>query len=441
MDTRTKNVSLEDLQQIVGAEHAREATAEDAVDGVEPAFVAEPGSVEETSELLRLASDEGLAVAPRGGGTKMGWGNPPRDLDLVVSTTRMNEVVEHVPGDQVVRVQAGMRLQDLQERLAGSNQMLGIDPPERGATIGGIVATNSSGPRRYRYGTIRDLIIGITVVLSNGTVAKAGGKVVKNVAGYDLSKLFTGSLGTLGVIAECNFRLHPEPEAAQAVAVELSSTAAANEAAQAILHSQLVPSAVELHWGEEARLLTVLIEGIPPAVEAQAQTASHLLRGFGEVRALSEGEADKLGPFEPPGTGSEVALKISAPPAELAGVLDSTLGACSRRGVTPRITAHAGNGVTYVSLSGGDEEVVATADKETNATTSSEESRAQIVEELREIWTRRGGSVVVREAPLSFKKRVEVWGPLGSRLELSRRVKEKFDPRGTLNPGRFVGGI
>jgi glycolate oxidase FAD binding subunit len=424
MDTRTKNVSLEDLQRIVGAEHAREATPEDAVDGVEPAFVAEPGSVEETSELLRLAGDEGLAVAPRGGGTKMGWGNPPRDLDLVVSTTRMNGIVEHVPGDQVVRVEAGMRLHDLQERLAGSDQMLGIDPPEMGATIGGIVAANSTGPRRYRYGTIRDLIIGVRIVLPDGTVAKAGGKVVKNVAGYDLSKLFTGSLGTLGVIAECNFRLHPKPEVGQTVAVELSSTAATNEAAQAILHSQLVPSAVELYWGREARLLTVLIEGIPPAVEAQAQTASHLLRGFGEVRTLSEEEADNVGPSEPPGTGGEVALKISTPPAELVGVLDSTLGACSRRGVTPRITAHAGNGVTYVGLSGGDEG-----------------SWAQIVEELREIWTRRGGSVVVREAPLAFKNRVEVWGPLGSRLELSRRVKEKFDPRGTLNPGRFVGGI
>src|SRR3712207_5649027 len=150
MDTRTKNVSLEDLQRIVGAEHAREATPEDAVDGVEPAFVAEPGSVEETSELLRLARDEGLAVAPRGGGTKMGWGNPPRDFDLILSTTRMNEIVEYVPGDQVVRVQAGMRLHDLQERLAGSDQMLGIDPPEveAGATVGGVVAGNRTGERR-----------------------------------------------------------------------------------------------------------------------------------------------------------------------------------------------------------------------------------------------------------------------------------------------------
>src|SRR3712207_7463378 len=120
MDTRTKNVSLEDLQRIVGAEHARGATPEDAVDGVGPIFVAEPGSVEETSELLRLANDRGLAVSARGGGTKTSLGNPPRELDLILSTARMNEIIEHVPGDQVVRVQAGIKLQDLQNRRAGT---------------------------------------------------------------------------------------------------------------------------------------------------------------------------------------------------------------------------------------------------------------------------------------------------------------------------------
>jgi glycolate oxidase FAD binding subunit len=424
MDTRTQNVSLEDLQRIVGEDHAREATPEDAIDGVQPSFVAEPGSIDETSELLRFAAEESLAVSPRGGGTKVSLGNPPRALDLVVSTARMNEVIEHVPGDQVVRVQAGMRLRGLQERLAGSNQMLGIDPPEAEATVGGAVAANSSGPRRHRYGTIRDLIIGITVVLSDGTVAKAGGKVVKNVAGYDLSKLFTGSLGTLGVIAECNFRLHPRPEAARTVAVELESTLAAGEAVQAVVHAQLVPSAVELHWDDNSRLLSVLIEGIEPSVEAQADTASYLLRGFGEVRTLTDEEADSRGPLAPPGAGDELAVKVSAPPAELTGVLDSTLGACSRRGVMPRLTGHAGIGVTYAALSGADEDAY-----------------VQIVEELREIWSRRGGSVVVREGSPAFKERVEAWGPLGSRLELTRRVKQKFDPRGIMNPGRFAGGI
>jgi glycolate oxidase FAD binding subunit len=173
---------------------------------------------------------------------------------------------------------------------------------------------------------------------------------------------------------------------------------------------------VELQWGEGAGLLSVLIEGIEPSVEAQAEMASYLLRGFGE---LTDEYPDSIAP-----PGGEVVVKISAPPAELTGVLDSTLEACSRRGVTPSITGHAGIGVTYAALSGG-----------------GEEAQAQIVEELREIWSRRGGSVVVRDAPPAFKKKVEVWGPLGSRLELTRRVKQKFDPRGILNPGRFAGGI
>ncbi|HLL56895.1 MAG TPA: FAD-binding oxidoreductase [Rubrobacteraceae bacterium] len=425
MDTRTKNVSLEDLQNIVGEEHAREAGAEDAVDGVAPQFVAEPGSIEEISELMKLASEEGLTVSPRGSGTKMDLGNPPRHIDLIVSMVRMNEIIEHTPGDQVVRVQAGLKLRDLQEQLATADQLLGIDPPEREATLGGIVAANSSGPRRYRYGTMRDLIIGITVVLPDGTIAKAGGKVVKNVAGYDLSKLFTGSLGTLGVIATCNFRLHPKPEAARTIAVELSDTLSVERAAQAITGAQLVPSAVELHWSEGAKLLTVLIEGIQPGVEAQAETVSYLLKGFGEVRTLSDEEVEHLGPLDPPGVGEEeVAIKISAPPAEITGVLDSTLGAAGRKGVTPRITGQAGIGVTNVAFSGGDQEAL-----------------VQVVEELREIWVRRGGSVVVRRAPLPVKQRLDAWGAAGDYLGLTKRVKEKFDPRGILNPGRFLGGI
>ena len=427
MDATGTRVSLEDLQKVVGEGHAREGGAEDAVEGVEPSFLAEPGSVEEMSALLRLANDASLSVAPRGGGTKTHIGNPPRGLGLILSTERMDEMIEHVPGDQVVRVQGGIRLSDLQDRLAVEDQMLGVDPPEKdeGATVGGIVAANSSGPRRLRYGTLRDLIIGIKVVLPDGGVAQAGGKVVKNVAGYDLSKLFTGSLGTLGLIAECNFRLHPRPEAARAVAVELGDTKQAGDAAQTIIHAQIVPSAVELHWGEEAKALTVLIEGIPPAVEAQAERVSFLLKSFGQPRTLGGEAAGPLGPPVPPGAREdEVEIKISAPPVDLMGVLDSVEGACSRRGVTPRITGHAGTGVTYVSLPGEDEE-----------------TQAAVTEELREIWVRRGGSLIVLKAPPSLKKRVDVWGPAGDYLALMRRVKEKFDPRGILNPGRFVGGI
>jgi glycolate oxidase FAD binding subunit len=425
MDTRTRNVPLEELRNVVGTDNVREAVPEDAVEGVEPSFVVEPGSVGEVSELMKLASREGLAVSPRGGGTKTHLGDPPASLDLVVSTARMNEIIEHVPGDQVVRVQAGVRLEDLQERLSGSKQMLALDPPERGATIGGVVAANSSGPRRYRYGTVRDLIIGITVVLHDGTVAKAGGKVVKNVAGYDLSKLFTGSLGTLGIIVTANFRLHPIPEAARTVAVEVESPEAAAGAAQAIVHSQVEPTAVELHYGEGARLLTVLVESIQAGVEAKAETASFILRPFGKVRALSEEEAEHLGPLQPPAVGDdEVAVKIAAPPADLADVLGSVLAAAERRGLAhPLITGHAASGVTFVGLSGGEEE------------------GAHFVEELREIWVRKGGSVTLQKAPLALKQRVGTWDNGGDYLGLIRRIKEKFDPRGGMNPGRFVGGI
>jgi glycolate oxidase FAD binding subunit len=417
---QTEKGLKEDLRRIVGRDNFREATEEDIVEGVEPDFVVEPGSIEEISDVMKLAAREGLAVAPRGSGTKMHIGDPPRTLDLIVSTVRMNEVLEHTPGDQIVRLEAGVKLEDLQEDVSGSDQMLAIDPPESGATIGGIVAANSSGPRRYRYGTIRDLIIGITVVLYDGTVAKAGGKVVKNVAGYDLSKLFTGSLGTLGVIATANFRLHPRPDASRTVAVEVAGPQQAQAAAQAIVHSQVEATAVELYYGESDKLLAVLLESIPGGIDAKEETASVLLKQFGEVRTLSDEEVDHLGPLTTP----EVVLKIGTPPVELAAVLESVLGAAERKGLThPRITGHAGTGVTLVGFPG-----------------ENEDGAAGFVEEMREIWVRRGGNVTLQRAPLTLKQRVSTWDNGGDYLGLVRRVKEKFDPRGGMNPGRFLGG-
>jgi glycolate dehydrogenase FAD-binding subunit len=417
---QTEKGLTEDLRRIVGPDNVHEATEEDAVEGVEPDFVVEPGSVQEISDVMKLAASEGLAVAPRGSGTKTHIGDPPRRLDLIVSTARMNEVLEHTPGDQIVRLEAGVKLEDLQEHVSGSDQMLAIDPPESGATIGGIVAANSSGPRRYRYGTIRDLIIGITVVLQDGTVAKAGGKVVKNVAGYDLSKLFTGSLGTLGIIANANFRLHPRPEAARTVAVEVAGPQQAQAAAQAIVHSQIEATAVELHYGEDEKQLKVLLESIPGGIDAKTETAFFLLKQFGEVRTLSDEEADHPGHL----TTAEVVLKIGAPPADLAAVLESVFGAAERKGLGhPRITGHAGSGVTLVGFSG-----------------ESEAGAAGFVEEMREIWVRRGGSVTLQRAPLTLKQRVSTWDNGGDYLGLIRRVKEKFDPRGGMNPGRFLGG-
>jgi len=425
---QTQNVPTEELQNIVGEEHVRQAFADDAVDGVEPSFVVEPGTIEETSEVMKLVSREGLAVSPRGGGTKMGLGNPPGQVDLILSTARMDQLLEHVPGDQIVRTQAGLKLQDLQEKLAESDQMLGMDPPEEGATIGGIVAANASGPRRLRYGTVRDLIIGIKVVLADGTVAKAGGKVVKNVAGYDLSKLFTGSLGTLGIIAEANFRLHPVRESARTVFLEVEDPTQIPSVAQALTHSsfsQFVLDALEMRWENDRGVIAALFEGIEPAVEAQSSAATEALRSHGETSVLGRDDGDEFWKSfarRPWATG-DVALKIGAPPSDLAAVLDSVVGAAERAGVEVRISGHAGTGVTFAGLSGEDDGLV------------------EVVEEVREIRLRRGGSVVVQAAPLAVKERLEVWGSGGDYLGLTRRVKEKFDPGYNMNPGRFLGGI
>jgi glycolate oxidase FAD binding subunit len=425
---QTQNVPTEGLQDIVGEEHVREASGGDAVDGVEPSLVVEPATMEETSEVMKLASREGLAVSPRGGGTKMGLGNPPRRVDLILSTARMDRIIEHVPGDQIVRVQAGVKLQDLQENLAESDQMLGVDPPEEGATVGGIVAANSSGPRRLRYGTIRDLIIGVKVVLADGTVAKAGGKVVKNVAGYDLSKLFTGSLGTLGVIAEANFRLHPIRETARTVFLEVDDHAKIANAVQELTHSslsQFVLDALEMRWEGGRGVIAALFEGIEPAVEAQSSAATEVLRSHGEANVLDEDDGEEFWErfARRPWDAGDVGLKIGSPPSDLTAVLDSVVGAAERAGVEVSLSGHAGTGVTLARLSGGEDALV------------------EVIEEVREIRLRRGGSVVVQEAPLTIKERLDVWGSGGDYLGLTRRVKEKFDPGYILNPGRFLGGI
>jgi glycolate oxidase FAD binding subunit len=402
-------------------------------------LVVEPESIEEAGEVLSLASRAGLAVIPRGAGTKLHWGNPPSRVDLIVGTSRLNRVVEHAAGDLVVRVQAGTPIEKLQTELAKAGQRLALDPPEPGATVGGIVAANASGPLRHRFGTARDLLIGITCVLPNGTVAKSGGKVVKNVAGYDLGKLFTGSLGTLGLLVEAIFRLHPMPAARRTVAIRsIGDPATLGEAVQCILHSSLVPAALEFSWDAEG-LLMAMFEGIGPGVQAQVKTAVNVLRPYGDVQVLDEEKQRRwweewagrhsgrpLPETRLPegGKGETVVLKVGVVPTELPHVLRRVLSLRDRApGVVPGLTGHAGSGITFVELTGDEDRLV------------------EAIREIRQFALGRGGSAVVRGAPLQIKQAVEVWGPVGDALPLMRRVKEQFDPDRIVSPGRFVGGI
>ena len=233
---------LEDALSAADVEWRALAPDDDAflVDGVRPGYVCTPASVDELSAAVRAASQAGATVIPWGGGTRMSLGFPPRAADLVVQTERLSEIVEYEPADLTVTVQAGMRLADLQARLRAEGQMLALDPAAADrATIGGLIAANASGPLRLLYGTARDLVIGTRVVNADGVISKAGGRVVKNVAGYDLNKLYVGSLGTVGVIVELSFKLHPLP---QAQGMLLASFASAEDAAAAIAHADALPA-------------------------------------------------------------------------------------------------------------------------------------------------------------------------------------------------------
>jgi len=420
----TVSSSETSLSNICGHEHIREATPADAIDGVQPQWVAEPATTEEAASLLRFAHEAGLAVTPRGGGTKLGWGNPPERLDLIVSTARMNTMLEHASGDLVARLEAGTRLRDAQEVFARAGQWLPIDPPETDATIGGIIAANAFGPHRLRYGTMRDLLIGITYVLPDGTVARAGGRVVKNVAGYDLCKLFTGSLGTLGLLTEVIVRLYPLPAARRLVFAggNAGHLHEVGQALQTLLHAPLVPGAIEVEWNRTNRL-TVVFEGVEPGVIAQAERAAALLQPYArEPQILEDHElrppADRLPPLS--------RLKIRLPVAALAD--DALIGGIRVRTWGGRsggpLWGHAGSGILYRDTAGGEPK-----------------EQARVITDLREMVRSHGGSVVVQDAPIEVKRLLDVWDDAGDALPLMRRIKERFDPQRLMNPGRFVGGI
>ncbi|MFI6734519.1 FAD-binding oxidoreductase [Nonomuraea sp. NPDC050451] len=382
----------------------RQADADDAVNGVRPRWVALPETVEEISAVLRACAEKDLAAVPAGGGTKLHWGAPPERCDVLIDMCCMNSLVEHAAGDLVVRAQAGLTMDALAAALAEQGQELALDPPFREhTTVGGTLATATAGPRAFRYGTARDLLIGITVVLPDGTIAKSGGRVVKNVAGYDLGKLFTGSQGTLGVIAEATFRLHPLPaERRWLVAV----TEPADDVLLRLAASQAEPSAVEIDCpdGKEATV-AVLVEG-----SAAEQRALALREVLGEGTVTAEA---------PEWWGlilrDDVLLETRFPPARAA----EALAAAGEAGFAFRGSAAAGR--AYLELWG---EV-------------SEEELAAAVTRLRGLIEALGGRLNVLATPYES---VDRWGQV-SGLPLMRRVKERFDPGRRMSPGRFLGGI
>lgn len=412
-----------ELERIVEQGEVHDAVQTDAIDGTMPQKVIEPFSGQELAKALAWANGAGLAIVARGGGTKLGWGNPPSALDAVLSTKLLGRVLEHAWGDMTATVEAGCTIAQLQDELAKHGQRLAIDPlfPER-ATIGGLIATNDSGALRLRYGGIRDLIIGITVALADGTLAKSGGKVVKNVAGYDLPKLMTGALGTLGVITQATFRLHPLAQESQTVSFACADTGAANRLMLAITDSTLVPTGVQMRMDARSTpTVDVRLDGILAGIEAQRS----LLQQIASDMHASEAEDNVWRAREALLHGAEPSLicKVSVLPSQLSAVVGRVAHLCS----SPELNWH----------------VVAQATGLATLRIETQDS-AQLLFALKGIRAAvlaGGGTAVALSCPLEVKKQLDVWGPTGDSQPLMLRVKQQFDPRGTLNRGRFVGGI
>ncbi len=408
----------------------REAAPEEGVLGVAPRFVAAPATVEEAAAVMKAAAGHGLSVIPRGGETRLDWGCPPASCDLLLDTVRLDRVVEHAAGDLIVKVEAGLPMERLAEVLAGAGQQLALDVPLPGSTVGGTLATAASGPRRLRYGAPRDLLIGVTMVRADGTVAKSGGKVVKNVAGYDLGKLLAGSYGTLGLVVEAAFRLHPNPPAEAYLTREVAPDEAAG-LVRALRHSTAVPTAVEVDAPPGGPVtIAVLVDGVP---EGLPHRVAQLAEVLGPGAKPADDPPDWWGAY-PDGTTlietsrPEMSHRTSAGPADVPP--DDTVTA-ARAG-----SARASGPVGAGGSTGEDVAVRWSGDGRGFVATGG--GPAEVAGLLAELRTE--GWAVVRYAPEEVRDAVDMWGPSPA-LGLMRRVKDQFDPEHRLSPGRFAGGI
>ncbi len=390
--------------------------------GITPICIVYPTSQEQLAAVIATAHSQNWRVLPCGNSSKLNWGGLAKNVDVVVSTERINRLIEHAVGDLTITVEAGMRFSRLQAILAEHRQFLALDPtaPEL-ATIGGIVATGDTGSLRQRYGSVRDQLLGITFVRADGQIAKAGGRVVKNVAGYDLMKLFTGSYGTLGIITQMTFRVYPQ-QSASATVVLTGASVAIDQAAATLRGSALTPTQADLlstklvsilGLGQGLALIT-RFQNISESVKEQ----SHRLLQLGQKLGLNgaiyslEDEANlwrKLPvKIHDSATKNIITCKIGVLPSAAVEVLRQVeIG-----------LVHLNSGLGLLQF----------------------ESDNQVLE-IRDICQRHGGFLSILAAPVTVKQKIDVWGYTGNALQVMRGIKEQFDSKNILSPGRFVGGI
>ncbi len=415
-----------------------------AIDGVRPGLQVSPDDPEEVASVLQLCAQHEAAVIPTGSGSALDLGNVPRGADVLLSTSRLDQILQYTPADMTVSVQAGVRLTDLQTELAQHSQFLPVDPPNADrATIGGVVATAASGPRRTGYGAVRDLLIGIRLAHPDGQTTRAGGMVVKNVTGYDMGKLYTGSLGTLGVIVEANFKLLPFPADEQTVAGRFADASGCSRALDALVDSVLMPNSVEIldtaaantvlgDSAPSARAILVRFGGRPEAVERQIGDARSIFEDCGGTAFTLSGEdqvrawESLAGLSEAPFTDPAVRCRVTVLSSQVEVVFAHAEALAAADDLDLAIWGRAFDGVINVTLAGdGDQRLIAA------------------IESLRAEVATIPGSLIVEACPIGVKQHTDVWGPGADSgaVEIMRSIKAKFDPVGVLNPGRFAHGI
>jgi glycolate oxidase FAD binding subunit len=373
-----------------------------------------PESAAEAAAALGEAAGEGRRVRFHGGGTKLGWGSPAPPPDVELSTGRLDAIVEHNEGDLTAVLQAGVPLARAQEAFRGAGQMLALDPPDGdgAATIGGIVATADSGPLRHRHNTVRDLVLGVQLALPDGTVARAGSKVIKNVAGYDLAKLVSGSFGTLGLIVEVNVRLHPLPPDTVTAVGRGGDPAVLAAAASEVAHRPIEAEALDVSWSDDAGAVLARFGGVSAPERARAVLAVMSEAGLdGEV-------VDDDGPLWSRQAAAQrsaegMVVRVSTTQQGVAAAL------AAARGAGGSAVGRAALGLVWIALPEASAEAV-------------HQLRAQLAP----------APCVVLDAPEAVREAIDPWdlSDAGG-LALMRRVKERFDPHGICNPGLFAGGI
>jgi glycolate oxidase FAD binding subunit len=415
------------------------------VEGRTPEAAVFPGSIEEVAAVMALASEVGAPVTPWGGGTAASVGMPAGRTGLVLGLRRLGRLLDHEPGDLTATVEAGMTVRAFQTALGSRGQWLSLDPADaERATVGGVLATNACGPRRHLYGTARDVLIGVTVVTADGSIVKGGGKVVKNVAGYDLPKLFIGSYGTLGVIVEATVKLRPLPEQEELVSVRFDRLKDAGSAVKAVAASDLIPNAVELLDSAGASgaglaagsptpggVLVVGFDGVREQVDWQRAELARLTGPLGgrDPRLLDAAAWTRLPTAAREAFSTTAAvMTLAVLPSQVAEIMEQGAGIARGRGLQSSWAAHAGVGVVRGALASEP------APKDPAAL-------AVVLAEWREMARAGGGYANLEWAPLAIKSQIPVWDDPGAAGRIMERIKAQLDPRNILNPGRFVAGI